>query len=171
MAKKQRFRDTKQKRETKIDRVEKPRIPFATLGQRAKAFLTDTFMLLMPILYVSIYLIFDGLEDVANHRLEAWAYAMLPFLLILTLFMFKDEGRTPGARAQSLKVINFYSLDKPSLFAIVFRNFSLLFSIFIPIFWIIPFFRKDKRMLHDFLSATCVMVDPNPPKDKVFKTK
>jgi uncharacterized RDD family membrane protein YckC len=171
MAKKQRFRDTKQNRETKIDYVEKPRIPFATSGMKAKAFLTDVFMLLMPLLYVSIYVLFDGLEDVASHRLEAWAYAMIPFLLILTVFMLKDEGRTPGARAQGLKVIEFHTLEKPSLFSIIFRNFSLLFSMFIPIFWVIPFFRKDKRMLHDLLSATCVMVDPNPPKEKVFKTK
>jgi uncharacterized RDD family membrane protein YckC len=171
MAKKQRFRDTKQNRETKIDHVEKPRIPFATTGAKAKAFLTDVFMLLMPILYISIYVIFDGLEDVASHRLEAWAYAMIPFLIILTLFMIKDEGRTPGARAQGLKVIEFHTLNKPSLFSIVFRNFALLFSLFIPIFWFIPFFRKDKRMLHDFLSATCVIVDSNPPKEKVFKSK
>ncbi|CAA6814004.1 MAG: Putative integral membrane protein [uncultured Sulfurovum sp.] len=171
MAKKQRFRDTKQQRETKINKMEKPRIPFATSGVKAKAFLTDIFMLLMPLLYLSIYVIFDGLEDVAHHRLEAWGYAMVPFLLILTVFMFKDEGRTPGARAQSLKVINFHTLDKPSLFSIVFRNVMLLFSLFIPIFWLIPFFRKDKRMLHDFLSATCVIVDPRPPKEKVFKAK
>ena len=171
MAKKQRFRDTKQNRETKTNYVEKPRIPFATSGVKAKAFLTDVFMLLMPLLYVSIYLIHDGLEDVASHRLEAWAYAMIPFLLILSVFMLKDEGRTPGARAQSLKVIEFHSLNKPSFFSIIFRNFSLLFSLFIPIFWFIPLFRKDKRMLHDLLSATCVIVDPNPPQEKVFKSK
>jgi len=55
MAKKQRFRDTKQNRATKTDYVEKPRIPFAPLGIKAKAFLTDIFMLLMPMLYLSIY--------------------------------------------------------------------------------------------------------------------
>jgi len=171
MAKKQRFRDTKQSRATKIDHIEKPSIPFASSGAKAKAFLTDIFMLLMPILYISIYVIFDGLEDVASHRLEAWGYAMIPFLLILTIFMLKDEGRTPGTRAQGLKVIEFHTLNKPSLFSVVFRNFTLLFSLFIPIFWFIPFFRKDKRTLHDLLSATCVIVDPNPPKEKVFKTK
>ncbi len=169
MAKKQRFRDTKQNRETKINKIQKPRIPFATLGIKAKAFLTDVFMLLMPILYFIIYIIFDGLEDVATHRLEAWGYAIIPFLLILSIFMLKDEGRTPGARSQGLKVIESHALDKPSLFSILFRNLTLVFSMFIPIFWFIPFFRKDKRMLHDLLSATCVMVDPNPPKDKVFK--
>ena len=175
MPKKQRFRDTKQKRETqekkesRIDKMAKPTIPYASIGKRFKAFLTDVFMLLMPFMYLSIYLIFDGLEDVASHRLEAWLYAMVPFLLILTLFMAKDQGRTPGARAQGLKVINFQLLDEPSLFTIVFRNITLLFSIFIPVFWLIPFVRKDNRMLHDYFSASCVIVDPNPPEDKVFK--
>jgi uncharacterized RDD family membrane protein YckC len=171
MAKKQRFRDTKQKRETKSTKVQKPAIPYASIGKRFKAFLTDVFMLLMPLMYISIYLIFDGLEDVAQHRLEAWIYSMVPFILFLTLFMAKDKGRTPGARAQGLKVINFHLLDEPSLFTIVFRNVTLMFSIFIPIFWIIPFFRKDNRMIHDYFSASCVIVDPNPPKDKVFKAE
>jgi len=169
MAKKQRFRDTKQQRETKIPKVEKPAIPYASKGKRFKAFLTDVFMLLMPFMYISIYLIHDGLQDVANHRLEAWLYAIVPFLSILTLFMLKDKGRTPGARAQGLKVIDFHLLDQPTLFSIIFRNLTLLFSIFIPIFWIMPFFRKDHKMIHDYLSATCVIVDPNPPQDKVFK--
>ncbi|HHS91735.1 MAG TPA: RDD family protein, partial [Campylobacterales bacterium] len=115
MAKKQRFRDTKQNRETKKSEVSKPKIPFAGLSLRMKAFLTDVFMLLMPLLYISIYLIFDGLEDVAEHRLEAWLYAIVPFLFFLTLFMAKDKGRTPGARAQGLKVINVHLLDEPTL--------------------------------------------------------
>ena len=171
MVKKQRFRDVKQQKISKPNDVEKPIIPFASTGVKAKAFLTDIFMLLMPMLYISIYLFHDGLEDVALHRLETWIYAMIPFLIILTLFMLKDEGRTPGARSQGLKVIEFYSLNKPSLFSIIFRNFSLLFSLFIPVFWFIPFFRKDKRMLHDFLSATCVIVDSKSTQGESFKIK
>jgi len=169
MAKKQRFRDTKKQRANRVNDVVKPTIPFAPLGLRVKAFLTDVFMLLMPMLYLSIYLLHDGLEDVAAHRLEAWAYALIPFLIMLTIFMLKDEGRTPGARAQGLKVIEFHSLENPSLFSILFRNITLLFSLFIPIFWFIPFFRKDKRMVHDFLSATALVIDPNPPKERVLK--
>ena len=89
---------------------------------------------------------------------------MIPYLLLLTLFMYKDEGRTPGARSQGLKVIEFHTLDNPSLFSIVFRNVTLLFTLFIPFFWFVPFFRKDGRNVHDFLSATCLIVDPNPPR-------
>ena len=162
MAKKQRFRDTKQKKTTDISlkrSVEKPDIPFAKNGVKAKAFLTDVFMLFMPIMYIVIYLIMDGREGASHEKLLAWTYVMVPFLLVLTIFMYKDKGRTPGARSQGLRVIDFYTLDKPSLFSIIFRNFTLLFSLFIPIFWFVPFFRKDSRSVHDLFSATCVIKD------------
>ncbi len=168
MAKKQRFRDIKKSRDRKLDtfsKNDKPVIPFATNLMKAKAFLTDIFMLFMPIMYIVIYLVMDGREGASHEKLLAWTYVMIPFLLFLTFFMFKDEGRTPGARSQGLKVIEFHTLNKPSLFSIVFRNFSLLFTLFIPIFWLVPLFRKDSRTLHDLLSATCVIVDPNPPKN------
>jgi len=174
MAKKQRFRDTKQNRATELSsksKVEKPVIPFAKNGVKAKAFLTDIFMLFMPIMYIVIYLVMDGRDGASHQKLLAWTYVMIPFLLILTFFMFKDKGRTPGARSQGLRVIDFYTLDKPSLFSIVFRNLTLLFSLFIPIFWFFPFFRKDKRMVHDLLSATCVIVDSTSSKNSVSKSK
>jgi len=172
MAKKQRFRDTKKGNRTKIDKkqkVEKPRIPFAGSAIKAKAFLTDTFMLFMPIIYFVIYVVMDGLQGVGEEKLLTWAYTLIPFLTILTIFMFKDEGRTPGARSQKLKVINFHTLEKPSLFDIVFRNLSFLLTLSLPILWVIPFMRKDKRGVHDFLSATCVIIDPTPPNNLVYQ--
>ena len=165
MGKKQRFRDTKKNKITKgSEQIAKPVIPYARKGQRAKAFLTDIFMLFMPIMYAVIYLVMDGREGASQEKLLAWVYVMVPYLLLLTFFMWRDEGRTPGARSQGLKVIAFHTLDKPSLFAIVFRNVMLPFTLFIPFFWFIPLFRKDGRNVHDFLSATCLIVDPNPPK-------
>jgi len=175
MAKKQRFRDTKQKRATaksaKEKGLEKPAIPFASNGMKAKAFLTDIFMLLMPVMYFVIYVVMGGLEEASHERLLTWSYAMIPFIVLLSIFMLKDEGRTPGARAQGLKVIEFHSLNKPSLFSIIFRNTTLLLTLFVPIFWFIPLFRKDNQSLHDLLSATTVIVDPNPPKNLASKTK
>ncbi len=173
MAKKQRFRDTKKNRVTKgrDDKVEKPTIPYASKSKRAKAFLTDIFMLFMPIMYAVIYLVMDGREGASHEKLLAWIYVMIPYLIILTIFMYKDEGRTPGARSQGLKVIEFHTLEKPSLFSIIFRNLMLPFSLFIPFFWFVPLFRKDGRAIHDFLSATCLIVDPNPPQNIATKKK
>ncbi len=172
MAKKQRFRDTKKNQTTKgSEKRVKPAIPYASKGKRAKAFLTDIFMLFMPLMYAVIYLVMDGREGASQEKLLSWIYVMVPYLILLTLFMWRDEGRTPGARSQGLKVIEFHTLEKPSLFSIVFRNLMLPFSLFIPLFWLVPLFRKDGRTIHDLLSATCLIVDPNPPKELVLKAK
>ena len=72
---KQRFRDTKKNRITpdrdKPNKVKKPKIPFARKAVKSKAFLTDNFMLFMPIFYFVIYVVFDGLQDAGEHKLEA----------------------------------------------------------------------------------------------------
>ena len=163
MAKNQRFRDVKKgkitAREPKISKVKKPKIPFAQGTVRAKAFLTDIFMLFMPFIYFVIYIIMGSLQEASEEKLLTWGYSLLPFLLLLTLFMFKDNGRTPGERSQSLKVIDVNTLDKPSLFSLIFRNLTLILTLIIPFAWFVMFFRKDSRTLHDFLSNTCVIVD------------
>jgi len=167
MAKKQRFRNTKQGKETKITskKVKKPQIPFASTALRAKAFLTDSFMLFMPIFYFVIYVVMGSLEDASHEKLLSWSYTVIPYLLILTIFMYKDEGRTPGIRSQSLKVIDLTTLDKPSLFVIIFRNVTFILTALIPFAWFVPFFRKDSRTLHDFLSNTCIIIDSSNSKE------
>jgi len=160
MAKKQRFRDTKKGKTTQVlqkEKLKKPSIPFASNAQKAKAFLTDTFMLFMPIFYFVIYVVMGSLQEAGEHKLLTWGYTIVPFLLIITIFMYKDEGRTPGLRSQSLKIIDFHTLDKPSLFSIIFRNFAFILSVLTFFGWVMMFFRKDKRGLHDFLSNTCVI--------------
>ncbi len=161
---KQRFRDTKKNKITpqkeKSNKVKKPTIPFAGKALRAKAFLTDIFMLFMPLFYFVIYVVFGSLQDAGEHKLLAWSYALIPFFIVLTIFMYKDEGKTPGLRSQSLKVIDVNTLDKPSLFSIIFRNFAVILSVLTLFGWMMMFFRKDHRTLHDLLSNTCVVPYP-----------
>ena len=166
MAKKQHFRDIKQGRERSITpkKVKKPKIPFASTGVRAKALLTDIFMLFMPLFYFVIYVVMGSLEEASHEKLLSWGYALIPYLIILTIFMYRDQGRTPGMRSQSLKVIDFNTLDKPSLFSIIFRNLSFILTLLIPIAWFVPFFRKDSRTLHDFLSNSCIIIDSTNTK-------
>ena len=162
MTQKQRFRDIKKGKITKVtqkEKVVKPSIPFASNTKKVKAFLTDIFLIFMPLIYFVIYVIMGGREGVELHKLLTWTYVTIPFLIILTIFMYKDKGKSPGLRSQSLKVIDCYTLDKPSLFTIIFRNFSLILTVLTFFGWIIMFFREDKRGLHDLLSNTCVIPD------------
>jgi len=158
MAKK-RFRAVKQgKIKAEIPRV-KPKSTdenYASVGMKIKAFLTDAFMLLMPIMYVVFYLIMDGREGFAEHKLLGWFYILIPLVIIQTIFMHKT-GQTPGYRAYNITLIDENTKEKPTLFIILFRNLASILSLFTILGWALMFFRKDNKTLHDLLSATAVV--------------
>ncbi len=156
---KQRFRDVKQGKTKESLHQEKPKKKhppiYATAGSKIKAFLTDAFMLVMPIMYVVFYLVMDGREDFAANKLEGWLYILYPLIIIQTLF-FYFTGQTPGYRAYDIMLIDEHTQKKPNLFIIIFRNLSAILSLF-TFAWILMFFRKDSKTLHDLLSATAVV--------------
>ena len=159
MAKK-RFRNVKQGKEKEII-IEKPssedKWDYAPAGLKIKAFLTDSFMLVMPIMYVVFYLIMGGREGFAEHKAIGWIYILIPLVIVQTIFMFKT-GQTPGYRAYNLTLIDDATGEKPSLFIIFFRNLSAILSLFTFFGWIMMFFRKDRKTLHDLLSGTAAVV-------------
>jgi uncharacterized RDD family membrane protein YckC len=157
---KQRFRDVKQghfqkKAPEKVKEYSKNDY-YASSGLKIKAFLTDAFMLLMPIMYTVIYLIMDGRENFAAHRVEGWIYLLVPLITVQTLFMY-FTGQTPGYRAYNITLVDEKTKKKPSLFIIIFRNISAILSFFTLFGWIIMFFRKDSKTLHDLLSNTALV--------------
>ncbi len=159
MAKK-RFRDVKQGKEKEIV-IEKSsstnKWNYASAGMKIKAFLTDSFMLVMPIMYVVFYLIMGGREGFEEHKAVGWIYILIPLVIVQTIFMFKT-GQTPGYRAYNITLIDDTTGEKPSLFIILFRNLSAILSLFTFFGWIMMFFRKDKKTLHDLLSGTATVM-------------
>lgn len=161
--KKQRFRDLKQgkiraepdpvRKKSSKDKADRP---YASSRDKIKAFLTDAFMLVMPILYVVIYLVMDGREDFAAHRVFGWLLFLGPLVLIQTAFMY-FTGQTPGYRAYNITLIDERTKRKPSLFVILFRNLCAILSLFTLLGWALMFFRKDSKTLHDLLSATALV--------------
>ncbi len=159
---KQRFRDIKKGNIKPIKSKKKKsskeiNIPFATNFEKTKSAITDSFMLLMPIMYIVFYLVMDGREGFGEHKLEGWIYILVPFIIVQSAFMFKGNGQTPGYKNYNLKVIDIHSFKRPSLFSIIFRNFAMILSIATIFGWFMMFFRKDKRGLHDLLSNTAVV--------------
>jgi len=158
MAKK-RFRAVKQGKIQKENPKVKPKSTndnYASVSMKIKAFLTDAFMLLMPIMYVVFYLIMDGREGFAEHKLLGWLYILIPLVIVQTIFMVKT-GQTPGYRAYDLTLIDENTKEKPTLFIILFRNLAAILSLFTILGWALMFFRKDNKTLHDLLSATAVV--------------
>jgi uncharacterized RDD family membrane protein YckC len=159
MAKKQRFRDVKKGKIRPIEkRKKRPKtLPIATNFQKTKSAITDSFMLLMPIVYIVVYLVMGGREGFEEHKLEGWIYILVPFIIVQSIFMLKGNGQTPGYRNYNLKVIDIHTFKTPSLFSIVFRNIAMVLSIATIFGWLMMFFRKDKKGLHDLLSNTAII--------------
>ncbi|MEA2028230.1 MAG: RDD family protein [Campylobacterota bacterium] len=155
---KQRFRDIKKGNVQEIE--EKPKkirrkegyIPYASIPDRIKAFITDQFMLMMPILYIVFYMVMGSREEFAANMMMGWVYVLVPNFIIVTLFLTL-KGQTPGAKAYSLKLINREG-HTPSVWAVMFRYYIELLGFITIIGIFIPFFRKDRKSLQDVISAT-----------------
>jgi len=161
---KQRFRDVKQGKARPAE--EKPKKQpssdgreYASVGEKVKAFLTDSFMLLMPIMYAVFYLVMGGREGFAAHKALGWLYILVPLVIVQTIFMYKS-GQTPGYRAYNIEVIDESTGKSPSLFLILFRNLAAVLSMATVFGWMLMFFRKDNKNLHDLLSNTAVVKKP-----------
>jgi uncharacterized RDD family membrane protein YckC len=167
---KQRFRDVKQGRIRTPGEKEREKSARgslhrpATLGERFKAFLTDSFMILMPIMYLVFYLIFQGREGFAQHKLMGWLLILVPYILVSALFIARS-GRTPGLRAYDLRVVLCHNGENPGFGVALLRQILAVWD-FLLFTWILQFFRRDRRTLHELLSGTCLIHDPVPPRSR-----
>lgn len=133
-----------------------PDYPYASAFDRFKAFVTDSFLLAMPIFYLVIYLAMGGREGFREHMASGWAMILIPLGVIIILFYLKS-GQTPGMRAYRLKLIDIKTGEKPGFMPALLRYlyFNLIFFTFIGLFY--PLFRKDRRGLQDLLSGTAII--------------
>jgi len=158
MAKQRRFRDVKQHKKIVEDvAVESTDIlSYASISTKIKAFITDAFMLLMPIMYIVVYLVFDGLKDFANHRVDGWVYILIPNFIAVFIFFWRT-GETPGCRAYGIELVDSKSGGKAHPLAIALRYYFELIAMVSVVGLIMAFFRSDRKGLHDLLSGTALI--------------
>jgi len=132
----------------------------SSLMLRFKAFLTDTFMLTMPLMYIVTYLVMGSLQDFSSQKALGWTYIMLPHLLIVvSLWYFKRQ--TPGMKAYDLYIVDSVTGKKPTLVSVINRYIFTTLSIVFIFTMFIPFFNKSRRTLQDFISGTIIQEIPN----------
>ena len=154
-----RFRKVKQGKAPRPDdtvSIRNETLPYASAGTRFKAILTDSFMLLMPIMYFVFYVVMGSREAFAAHRAEGWLWIVLPLVVVETLFMVVS-GQTPGMRHYGLDIVDPKSGERPAWWRLILRNLLGIVSFVTVIGWAIIFFRKDGAMLHDLLSGTRIV--------------
>jgi len=148
-----RFRNLKKKSKTKDLKLET--IVYATITSRVKAFITDMFMIYMPILYFITYVVLSGKED-----FQASTFA--PFIGVsiygfIYAILLHKLGQTPGKKAYSIKVVHAKTHKNLTFFQALWRFVSFLFSATILLGFILPFYREDIRSLHDLLANSIVI--------------
>lgn len=127
--------------------------PTAPISRRLKAFIVDSFMLLMPILYIVFYFIFGSRQGFAEHMTQGWLLVLIPYFIITTLF-FTRTGQTPGYKAYDMMLLDKRTQQKASLFTLTIRFFLWLITCAVIFTLFIPFFRKDRLGIYDILSHT-----------------
>lgn len=163
MMKTKRFRDVKQGRLTGSNESKpKPttRATIAPIATKIKAFITDTFMLLMPIMYIVTYLVMGSLAEFQKNLLMGWVYILVPNFIVVFLFFWKAQ-QTPGCRAYEIKLVDSKTGERPHPLAIGLRYYFELLSIVSVVGLLMAFFRKDRKALHDLLSGTMLIITPN----------
>jgi len=165
---KPRFRDVKQGRVTPDKQEKKPGRKrdgiFPDKRTRAKGFVTDSFMLLMPVMYLVIYLVMGGREGFAANKLLGWVYILVPLIFIQIVFLAKT-GQTPGMRAYNMRLVDSRILEPAGFGQIVVRQIVAPFSRLL-FGWVLMFFRADHRQPHELISHTALVITDDPSRSR-----
>lgn len=156
-----RWRDAK-KNKTTINIASTPEFSEnAPILQRLKAFIIDMFLIMMPIMYITTYLIMDGKDDFQSSDMARWITSFVYGAIIVTFW--KIKGQTPGLKAYELIVLDKQSKEKLTLSKSILRYVAFIISAMSIVGWFVPFFRKDKATLQDIVAGS-IVVSQEPQK-------
>jgi uncharacterized RDD family membrane protein YckC len=154
-----RWRDTKQSKSNNKNtstKKENVLIESSPLSTRLRAFLTDTFLITTPILYIVIYLIMGSGEAFSEDRLKGWSIILVIHLLVIIFFWFV-KGQTPGLKAYELKIIDALTKNRISFVQSLIRYSATVFVVVSFFLIFLPFIRKDKKTFQDLISNTIII--------------
>jgi uncharacterized RDD family membrane protein YckC len=146
-------------------------VPYAAFGLRALGFVTDLFMIGLPVsLLIMMIFGYDqvnsaGAMDVILQTEKATTNAPDPtgsivqVLLSLCIYVlfWRTSGQTPGKKMARISVVDAKSLQRASWMKLVVRFIGYFLSAITLVGFFIGLLRKDRRTLHDLISGTAVI--------------
>ncbi len=126
------------------------------LSSRFKAFLTDTFLITTPILYIVIYLVMGSGQEFAENRTLGWGIIFAIHFIIIAIFWLKN-GQTPGLKAYDLKLVDNKSLARVSVLQVIIRYAATLASVISIFFMFTPYTNKERKTFQDIVSNTKII--------------
>ena len=165
-----RFRDLKKQSKLPKKGKKQSGVVYATYLSRIKAFVTDIFMIGLPVAF--IITIFFGSQETKSAGAMAVILkdeaalvnapdpmaSIMQILLILGVhvILWRKYGQTPGKKFVQIKVVDAKTLERASYIKLIVRFVSYFISV-ITLGFLVGLLRKDKRALHDLLSGTAVI--------------
>lgn len=155
------WRDIKQNRKNTVKsensiKEKSTLVESSSISSRLRAFLTDTFLITTPILYIVIYFIMGSGEAFANDRTTGWLLILFVHISII-LFFWIVKSQTPGLKAYSLKLVDNKTKQKITPFQALIRYFTTLISVISLFLIFLPFIRNDKKTFQDLFSNTIII--------------
>ncbi|MFZ5374502.1 MAG: RDD family protein [Campylobacterota bacterium] len=152
-------------------RSEAPKTAFAPFRSRALGFMTDIFMIGLPIsLLVSAFFGYDqmhtagGLDVIVadpkarTNPPDPIASAMqMGLFLIAYVWFWHRSGQTPGKKLARIRVVDARTLQNAPYWKLILRFVGYFVSALTLFGFFVGFLRKDGRALHDLLSGTAVI--------------
>ncbi len=147
-----RFRDIKKQKKQEQHSKKKITLHYARYPDRIKALITDMFMIYAPILYLITYVVLGGKDDFQSSQ---WAPLLGVTLYgVIYAFLIAKFGQTPGKKAYEIKVVDDKTYENIGFFRAFVRFIAFLFSATILFGLLTPFYRKDRKALHDIIAST-----------------
>jgi uncharacterized RDD family membrane protein YckC len=75
----------------------KPKYIYARFSDRIKAFITDMFMIYMPIMYFITYIVLNGKEDLQGSQTAP--FIAVSIYALIYAYLLAKFGQTPGKKA------------------------------------------------------------------------
>jgi uncharacterized RDD family membrane protein YckC len=149
-----RFRNLKKNKHI-TKKKETQKLRYASYSSRVKAFITDMFMIYAPILYLITYVALGGKDEFQSSQLAPFIGVTLYGLIYAVLL--NKFAQTPGKKAYELKVVDDKTGENLSFFRALLRFVAFLFTATTLLGLFVPFYRRDKKALHDIICGTLVV--------------
>ncbi|UFS62446.1 RDD family protein [Sulfurimonas sp. HSL-3221] len=149
-----------------------PKVTYADFKSRALAFITDIFMIGIPItLIIMIAFGHDqmmnsaGGTDVLMNPAEAKQHAPNPYASITQMLLYAvtfvlfwhKSGQTPGKKMMQIRVVDAQTFRTASWSRLFLRFVGYFLSALTLVGFFTGLLRRDGRALHDLLSGTAVI--------------
>jgi len=144
---------------------------YASFWSRGLGFITDIFMIGLPITLISMALFgYDQMHtatglDVIVQNDQAKLNPPNPYASIMQVSLFlisyvlfwKQTGQTPGKKMAHIKVVDASTFENAPYWKLILRFFGYFLSLITIVGFFTGILRRDNRALHDLLSGTAVI--------------